>query len=42
MLEHLRYLRNFLAAEHDVDELADILLAVAHKYRHQASVADTT
>ena len=42
MLEHLRYLRNFLAAEHDVDQLADVLLAVAHKYRHQASVTNTT
>ena len=42
MLEHLRHLRNFLAADHDVAELADVLLAVAHKYRHQASVTNTT
>jgi len=42
VLEHLRYLKNFLAAEHDITELVDAMLALAFKYRHLKAVTNST
>ena len=42
VLKHLRYLRNFLASEHDTSEIADIMLAFAFKYRNFKSITNST
>ena len=42
VLEHLRYLKNFLDSEHDTSDLADVLLAFAFKYRNFKSITNST
>jgi hypothetical protein len=42
VLRHVRVLRNYLSSEHDVDNLAELILAIAFRYRNFPSILNAT
>ena len=42
VLRHVRVLRNYLSSEHDVDNLAELILAMAFRYRNFPSILNAT
>ena len=42
VIEHVRYLRNFLTYYYDDDSIADLVLSFAHKYRNLRGIMNST
>ena len=42
VIEHVRYLRNFLTSFYDDDSIADLVLSFAHKYRNLRGIMNST